>query len=144
MTVPFFRGKDARFRFFFDGTERVLRAKTWDVSRNASKHADGVNGEDRDRLDSVTNYFEASVTAFQEDVAAWRWLLSDIENKDAQTLPLDKGAAITIKIIDGSKAAFVLDEVEVDDWKIAQGGRAEAVMLTIPLRARYFKEAPSL
>jgi hypothetical protein len=142
--IPFFRGKDAVFRLFQDGRERIVNGKTWSVKRNTTDGADGVNGEDRDRPYSVTNFYDLSVTCYQKDASILLALLEDQANDDAQTVPLDKAVGINIRIQDGSRAAFVAKEVTLGAWELNQGGRADAVMLTIPLRARYFSRVTSL
>jgi hypothetical protein len=100
--VPFFRGKDAVFRLFQDGSEKILNAKTWSVKRSTTDGADGVNGEDRDRPYSVTNYHDLSVTCHQRDATMLVALLADQANDDAQTTPLDKSVGISIRIQDGT------------------------------------------
>jgi hypothetical protein len=142
--TPFFRGKDAVLRLFQDGKEALLNAKTWSVKRNTSDGADGVNGEDRDRPYSVTNFYELSVTCFQRDASVLLALLDDQTNDDAQVTPLAKAVGINIRIQDGSRVAFVAKEVTLGAWEFSQGGRPDAVMLTIPLRARYFAKIASL
>jgi hypothetical protein len=142
--IPFFRGKDAVFRLFMDGRERILNAKTWSAKRNTTDGADGVNGEDRDRPYSVTNFYDLSVTCYQKDASILLALLEDQDNDDAGVLPLDKAVGLNIKIQDGSRAAFVAKEVTLGAWELNQGGRADAVMLTIPLRARYFSKVAAL
>jgi hypothetical protein len=142
--VPFFRGKDATFRLFQDGKEVLVNAKTWSVKRNTTDGSDGVNGEDRDRPYSVTNFYDLSATCYQRDAKILVALLDDQDNDDAQVAPLDKAVGINIKIIDGSRAAFVAKEVTLGAWELNQGGRTEAVMLTIPLRARYFSKIKSI
>ena len=142
--IPFFRGKDAVFRLFMDGRERLLNAKTWSVKRNTTDGADGVNGEDRDRPFSVTNLYDLSVTCYQKDASILLALLEDQANDDADAAPLDKAVGINIRIQDSSRAAFVAKEVTLGAWELNQGGRADAVMLTIPLRARYFSKVAAL
>jgi hypothetical protein len=142
--VPFFRGKDAVFRLFQDGRERILNAKTWSVKRNAATGSDGVNGEDRDRPYSVTNSYDLSVTCYQRDATILIALLDDQANDDAQVTPLDKSVGISIRILDGSRAAFVAKEVTHGAWELNQGGRTEAVMLTVPMTARYFSKVTAI
>ncbi len=142
--TPFFRGKDAVFRLFMDGRERLLNAKTWSAKRNTTDGADGVNGEDRDRPYSVTNFYDLSVTCYQKDASILLALLEDQANDDADAAPLDKAVGLNIRIQDGSRAAFVAKEVTLGAWEFNQGGRADAVMLTIPLRARYFSKVAAL
>lgn len=144
MAVPFWSGKNAKVTFLQDNTKVPVDVTSWSVKRNATKVNDGVGGEDRDRLDSITNYFDISLTCKQVGIEDLKKLLEDIDNEDALVAPLDKALAFTIKPNDGSKASFVATEVTVDDWDWASGGRTERQTLTIPLRARYFREVSTV
>lgn len=142
--IPFFSGKDAIFRFFLGGPEVLLHAKTWNVKRNATKVADGVNGEQRDRLQSITNYFELASDCFMNNSALIDALLSIITNDDAGAAPLVAAGSVRLRILDGSRVSYVASELVVDDWDIRQGGRAERVMAGVPMRFRYFKKGKSI
>src|SRR5438132_13916469 len=124
----FFRGKDARLRFFLDKREMQLNAKTWSAKANTTKYADDVNGEDRSRPGRIINFWEFQFSGYQRDVVAFNGFLFDIANDDAQVEPLIKSVGILIKMIDGTKAAYLATEVTADDPELNQGGRAEAVM----------------
>ena len=143
-STPFFSGKDAVLRLFINGKETILNAKSWDASPNITKVNDGVNGEDRDRLQSIVNYFEFSASCYMDSGAQIPDVLAYYANNDAQVLPFDAAAAIQFKILDGSKKAFVAKEVTVDDVKISNSGRTDRVMLSLNFRARYFDATPSL
>ena len=64
--VPFLNGKDAKMKIFINGTEMVANAKNWTVTADVTKTADGVNGEDRDRLDSFVNFYTYSATCYMD------------------------------------------------------------------------------
>src|ERR1700690_3693041 len=114
--VSFFKGQQAVFRVFLDSQELILNTKSWNVKVNVTKIADGVNGEDRDRLDRVVNYFEISADAFQRDVLVLQGFLKDIKNDDASVFGLAKGGGMRLKILDGSRKSFQCKEMTFDDW----------------------------
>lgn len=142
--LTFYKGQQAVFRFFFDGTEVVLNSKSWAVKVNVTKIADGVNGEDRDRLDRVTNYFEITADCFQRDVKILQAMLADIANDDQTVPPLDKGGGVRIKLYDGSRKAFVCKEVVWDDFDFGATARADRAMIKVSWRCRYFDEVRSV
>ena len=143
-TKPFFSGKDAVLRLFSNGAEVILNAKTWDCGPDVTKVADGVNGEDRDRLQSITNSYSFTADCYMDDAKQIDAMLAWSSNNDAQVAPYDAAAAISIKVLDGSKKAYLAKEVTIDDHRIKQGGRTERVMITINFRARYFTALPTL
>lgn len=143
-TTPFFSGKDAVMRLFINGAEVILNLDTWDAGPNVTKAADGVNGEDRDRLQTIMNYFELTSKGWMDKAAQIPAVMNYISNNDAQVQPLDAAVALSFKILDGSKLAFVAKEVTIDDWKITQGGRTTRVNFSLNMRARYFDPIPTL
>ena len=143
-TKPFFSGKDAVLRLFSNGPEVILNAKTWDCGPDVTKVADGVNGEDRDRLQSIVNSFSFTADCFMDDAKQIDAMNAWVANNDAQASPFDVAAAISIKVLDTSKKAYVAKEVTIDDWRVKQGGRSERVMFTLNFRARYFTALATL
>jgi hypothetical protein len=141
--IPTFSGKDAVIRFFFNGSEVPVLAKTWEIGPNVTDVADGVNGEQRDRLQTIVNYFEGTMTVYQNDVSALLQLLSNINNDDLEVLPLDKTFGFNFKILDGTRQNFVGKEGVIGAFRVNQGGRTERVMLSIPFRCRYFSQVAS-
>ena len=139
MDKLFFRGKDVRLRLFVATKEVQLNAKTWSCKANTTKYADDVNGEDRSRPGRVINFWEFQFSGYQRDVNAFNTFLDDIANDDLDVQPYIKSVGVLVKMIDGTKAAYLATEVTLDDPEMNQGGRAEAVMLSGGFRARYFK-----
>lgn len=142
--IPFFRGQNVTLKFYQDNKPVYLAAKNWDVEENATENNDGVNGEDRDRLDKVTNYYTASVDIFQSDQAVMDAYMAAQATDDAAGIPNKQTAAIQIRHRDGTRAAYVLQEVKAGPMKQSMTGRAEAVMMNLKLRFRYYKAVPSI
>src|SRR5258708_17864199 len=122
-SIDFFAGKDVVLRVFLNGTEVSLNAKTFNVKANVVKSNDGVNGEDRDRLTRYINFFDISANCYQNDAKLLQAMLDDIRNDDSQVSKLAKAAGIRIRVLDGSKAAFVAKELIFDDFDFQSTGR---------------------
>lgn len=142
--IPFFRGQNVVLKFYQDNKPIYLAAKNWDVEENATEIADGVNGEDRDRLDKVTNYYTATVDIFQADQEVMTAYLAAQNADDNNQLPLKQTAAVQIKHRDGTRASYLLQEVKAGPMKMSMSSRQEAVMLNLKLRFRYYKSVPSI
>ncbi len=139
MPVPFWSGKNAKVYFFIDGKKVPLDIRSWSVKANVTKAADGVGGEDRDRLQTIINYYEFSLTCWQVDVRDLALLLASIDNDDGMVQPLDKHVTFLIKPNRGTAAGFIATgDVTFDDYEWASPGRTERQTLTIPGRAQYF------
>ena len=141
--IVYIRGLNAQFRFFLGntGSEIILPAKSWSVKENSTKVTDPTGGEDRDRLDKVTNSFDLSIQSYLRYMTALDAWLDDIANNDAQVAPLAASGGIGCNVRDGTKKRYVMRELTRDDFSIDMGGRADAVMLSLNLRCRYFEAA---
>jgi len=142
--IPFFRGQNAVLKLYQENKPIYIACKTWDVDENATDIADGVNGENRDRLDKVTNYFTVTVHIFQTDQSVVEKYMEAQEEDDNANLPKVQTGAIQIHHRDGTRACYLLSEMKVGPMKITMSSRQEAVMLQLKLRFRYFKSIPSI
>lgn len=141
--IPFIKGQQSIFKFFLDGNEVILNSKSWSCKINVTKITDDVNGEDRSRLDRVVNYFEFSVDCYNRDMKILAAALQDINNDDQSVTPLSKAGGVRIKVLDGSRRAYVCKEMIWDDFDISASERAPRTMSKISFRSRYFTEAKS-
>lgn len=143
-SIPFFRGQNVVLKFYQNNKPVYLQAKNWDVEENATENNDGVNGENRDRLDKVTNYYTASVDVFQTDQEVVEAILAAQEADDFNELPLKQTAAIQISHRDGTRAAYLMTGVKAGPFKMTNGSRSDAVMLNLKMRFQFFKKVPSI
>ncbi len=141
--VKFFRGENATLKFYQNGKPVYLACKNWSVDQNATECADGVNGEMRDRLDIVTNYFSASADIFQSDQSVMQKLMDAQSIHDAAGLPPNQSGAIQIRHRDGTKANYLLKGMTVGPWGMNNSGRADAVMLNVKMRFEKFDPVQS-
>lgn len=142
--VPFFRGQNVVLKARQDNKNVTLLAKVWDVEENATEVNEGVNGEHRDRLDKVTNFYSISLDVYQTDQEVMQAILDAQDVDDANGLPLKQTCAIQINHRDGTKAAYILQEAKFGAFKMSQSGRADAVMLNWKLRFRFIKKVPAI
>jgi len=141
MSIPFWKGKDAKVIFFQDGKQIPVDVDSWSVKPNVTDIADGVCGEERDRLDYEINYYDINLECKQQTTDALEAVLDDGDNQDAHVLPLDKSVAFSLKCNDGTNRAFAAGgDVTIGAWDFSAGGRTERNKFTLPLRSQYFKK----
>lgn len=138
--VNFFRGEDVTLKIYQDGNPVYIAAKNWTVDLNATEIQEGVNGEDRDRLDLVANYYSGSVDIYQADQTLMLALIDAQGTDDAAASPLAQRASVRIRQRDGTRAAYKLSNCRFGPWTMAQTGRADPVMLTMKFRFTNFDE----
>lgn len=142
----FFRGENVQLRFYQQKGAALrpvyLAAKTWKVGENATEINDGVNGEDRDRLDKVTNFYEISFDIFQGDVDFMDAYMEAQAADDNNEFPLKQSFAVLIKTARGN-FAYQCQEAKVGPWDQNNSSRQDAVMLSLKARCRYYKKLKS-
>lgn len=132
--IPFLNGKDVTLKLFNDNNPVVISGKSWTVEQNATEIADDVNGENRSRLDILTNYFSGSVDIFQSDVGIMDEIMKQQTNDDAGAVPLTQSASVRKRFRDGSKAAYRCKGMVFGPWTDAAPGRTERAMITLKFR----------
>lgn len=143
MDIPLIKGQNSVFKFFLNGNEVILNTKSFNVKANVTKIADAVNGETRDRLDRVVNYFEISAECFNREMKVLDAALSDIDNDDQSVTPFDKVGGVRIKVNDGSRRAYQCKELVLDDFDITASERAPRTMSKLSFRCRFFEKVKS-
>ncbi len=137
------RGLNSTIGFFLGSQKKEIFSKTWKVKRNGTKVNDGVNGEDRDRLDFVVTDYSCDLEVYTKDlVVVESFVVDEQDNEDAQALPLDKALYVRFKPRGSSVWVATASEGCLDDWEIGSSGRTDSIMTTVPMRFRYFKKTP--
>lgn len=142
MDIPFMKGRQCIATFYLGGVKKEVLCKSHKITRNVTKINDGVNGEDRDRLDAETNFFDVALTCYGKDAKLLDAFLEEQATQDAGGQPLDVAEAFALKPRDGSKVAYSFSEGVLDDWSHEAAGRTDRQMYSIPLRFRYLKRVP--
>ena len=85
---PFIRGENAVLRVYQQRGAAVspiyIPIKNWKINENATEVVEGVQGENRDRLDKVTNYYDITFDAYLQDIELW----TAISRLRTQTMPM--------------------------------------------------------
>lgn len=140
--VAHFTGKNCTFKFFMGGKSiGELDVRSFSCKPNIVAIADGVCGENRDRLDKEVNYYELTMSCFQKDLTKLKNILADQDAEDDGAVPTVKDFAMVIKTKGGEKGGYIAQECVLDDWNFDIGGRTDRVMLDLPIRCRYFKQS---
>lgn len=139
--TPFFRGKDVALKLYQDGKTIVIQAKNFNVEENAVEAADPVCGEDRDRLDKVTNFFSGSVDIYQSDVSVLNKIIDAQKPDDAAALPLNQSGAVYVKMRDGTRAVFLMKQMKLGPFGFNIAGRTDDAMVNLKFRFRYWEPA---
>lgn len=146
---PFLKGKNVTLTYLLGNslgkTENlVIQAKNFTVKPNVTDIADGLLGEDRDDLDSETNFYEINFTALIRKATLIAKFLDHQKGKDLKVAMSESAVGIIVKPHDGSTQAFQLRGYVLGAWEWNIGGRVERVEVPVPGRARYFEPVASL
>lgn len=141
---PHVRGQNVVLKFFQNNKPVYLNAKNWEVEENATEIAEGVNGEDRDRLDKVTNYFSCSVDTYMQDQEILQAYFEALATDDATQLPLRQVLAVQGTERDGVRFAYLMQEAKAGPIKFSMTSRQDSIMVNLKFRFRYLKRVQSI
>ena len=142
--IPFWKGKDAKLVVSFLEEKIIVDHTDWKVKRQGEAIADDICGEDRSRLDYVTNFFAVEINAMQQKVDLMKAFIKEQKAKDLRSIPKQSNIAILIFPNNGTQAAFQMREYTLDDWEVGYSSRKERNKVSMPGRCRYFDELPTL
>lgn len=137
----FVYGKNTKFLVYFNNTPWPVTTKTWGVQEQCVEAADGVNGEDRDRLQKITNYYTCSFECYEDGSSnTLQNLILNQQNEDAQLPPLalSGGLLFTFPGIGGVRLGFTLSGCSMGPLDMKSAGRTSAFMHSLKFRAQYF------
>lgn len=115
--------------------------KTWNIEEVAVEFADGVNGEQRDRLGKIINYYKFAFDCFEDGASkTLRNIITNQANQDANQPDLAFAAGILFSYNDASKEAFTLGgQTVLGPLKTGSTGRTERIMHQLTGRATLFQ-----
>jgi hypothetical protein len=141
---PFLKGKNATVTFLLGNSlgkaeNLVIQAKSLTIKPNVTDIADGLLGEDRDDLDSETNFYDVNFAALIRNARLIAKLLDHQKGKDLKVAMSESAIGVVIKPHDGTTQAFQLRGYVLGAWEWNIGGRVERVEVPIPGRATHFE-----
>jgi hypothetical protein len=136
-STRFINGKGSKIIWFLDGVKDApLDVKNYDFGPVVDAIADGVNGEETERVDREIKHYAGKITCFNVDPKKLAALLK----YDQQMAYLAGGQAVDVgfQITDkqGTKIKVSATEVVIDDWKWTSAGFTDRSMIDIPIRSR--------
>ena len=144
---PNVRGENAKLRCFqqLNGSIKpvIVPIKNWKITENATEIAEGVQGENRDRLDKVTNYYEITFDVYKNDATFLNTYILAQEELDANNVPLKQLFSVQFDMVGGGRAAYSLQEAVVGPIDIGMTGRQDPIMISVKARCRFMKPIPS-
>lgn len=133
-------GKNTSFRVYWNSKIWTVLVKTWSIEEVAVEFAEGVNGESRDRLGKVTNYYKFTFDCFEDGSSkTLANVLQNQANDDANLPQLAMAAGVLFSYNDGTKEAFTLGGGILGPYKGGSGGRTERFMHNLTGRATTFQ-----
>ena len=64
--ADFVSGKNTTFKAYWNAQVWTLAVKSWSIEEVAVEAEDGVNGEQRDRLQKITKYFKCTFDCWED------------------------------------------------------------------------------
>ena len=138
--IPTMEGRNGRLVITQDRVPKSYPIKNYSLKPNVTKHADGVCGEQRDRLSVTLNYYEGSFQMFVKDAEWLRDWLAAQDARDAMTAPLEQAGALRFSPNNGTRKSFILEDLIMDEFDFNSSGRADKKMATWNFRCGDIKE----
>jgi hypothetical protein len=145
-TQPFASGKNTVFRCYLNSQPTTLSVKSWSIKEVVVDVKDDVNGEQRARLDVITEYYDINFECYDDSTASLlEKQLASNANDDAFNPPLNNSVGTLFEYQDGSTSkAFVMNNVTRPPMDIKSGGRTERLSHTLHLRAQYVTQTQTV
>lgn len=139
--ADFVSGKNTTFRLYWNGSVWTVAVKSWSIEEVAVEAEDGVNGEQRDRLQKIVKYYKATFETWEDGASqTLQNLITSQANDDAFLPQLPLGGGILFRNQDGSKMAFTLKGCTMGPLKTGSSGRTERIAHSLSFRAQYFNQ----
>jgi hypothetical protein len=139
MAEPFARGLAAILRFYVASQPKVINIKSWALKEVVVEVVDQVGGELRARVDVVTDYYDLTAEAYEDsNTALLESCLLGNANDDAFNPPIQVAAGLRLEYRNGGQSkAFTLNSATRSPMDLKSGGRTEALMHSIHIRAQF-------
>jgi hypothetical protein len=143
MAEDFISGKHCLARIRFNNQPWTVKVKSTRVEEVAVEAEDGVNGEERDRLQKLTKYYRVTQEVYQDSGSQiFENYLANQANEDANQPQLPLAGGLVFTYLNGSKGGFTLSGCSLGPLNHNESGRTERNMNTITYRAQYFNKTP--
>lgn len=144
--ADFISGKHSVARVYLNNQPWNIKVKSTKVQEMAAVIEDNVNGENRARLQKLTNFFHVTHVIYDDGNSSQilqNYLINQA-NEDANNPALALNGGLLFKYLDGTKGGYTMRGCSLDPFDLDIGGRTERVMHTVSYRAQYFELVPAV
>lgn len=142
--ADFVSGKNTSFRLQWNQSVWGIYTKTWSIEEVAVEAEDGVNGEQRDRLQKITKYYRCLFDCYDDGSSqTLQNLIINQTNDDNYNPQLPLAGGVLFNYQNQTRAAFVLNGCSMGPLKVSGPGRTERIMHALSFRAQYFATVPA-
>ena len=143
--ADFVSGKHAISRLYIKKQPWNVRIKSTRVQEVAEEIADQVNGENRARLQKLTDYYKVTHVCYDDGSSQiiTNFILNQ-QNEDANQPQLPLAGGLVFNYLDGSKGGYAMRVCTLGPLDIDISGRKERTMHTVQYRCQYFELVPTV
>lgn len=137
MATPHINGKGSKIVWFVNNVKGPpLVVQKYDFGPVVEEIADGVCGEETERLDRELKHYAGSLTIYNEDTRTLALLLK--YDEDMGYGAGGTSASLGFRILDKKNGAIKLaaTDVVIGSWKWTSPGQIDRSMVDIPIRCR--------
>jgi hypothetical protein len=139
--IPAWKGRNAKVIFYMGEDLIPVDCVSFSITANVTEGNDWIMGETRQRLSSVTNFYDIAIELLQQRVDVLNAILKNTQNDDDYLLPLNKQVGLSISPNDGTSYRYIISgDITIGAWSLSAGSGAERNTFTLPLQAQYFKQ----
>ncbi len=141
---PFLYGQNTVFRVTQNGQPWTLQVKSWSIAQTATEAADGVNGEKRDRHQTIVNGYACEFDPYTDSGSqVLATLIANQDVRDEGLADQSLAGAIIFEYLNGTAQGFALKECTMGPFNVGSTGRNAPVMNKMKFRARWFAMVPA-
>ena len=141
--ADFISGKHSIARVYLNNQPWEIKVKSTKVQEMATVYADGVNGELRQRLGKITNFFHVTHVVYDDGTSSrilQNYILNQ-QNEDANNPQLALAGGLIFTYLDKTRGGYTLRGCSLDPLDMDIGGQTERILHTVSYRAQFFEQA---
>jgi hypothetical protein len=149
MEIPFLKGKNVNLTFQLAQANAVskpfiVQALSFEIEPDVTEIADPILGQQRDTLDSETNFYKIMMEVQTRNAELLIAFLEHQKQKDLKVAMAASGMGILVQPNDGTQKGFQCIGFVLGAWKFGISGRTDRFKVPIPGRCTEIAELPSL
>jgi hypothetical protein len=149
MQIPFLKGKNVKLTFQLAqagavSENLVIQALSFEIEPDITEIADPILGQNRDTLDSETNFYSISIETLVRNAKLLKAFLAHQAEKDKKVAMAASGIGLLVEPHDGTVEGFQCIGFVLGKWKFGISGRTDRFKVPIPGRCTDIAPLPTL